>query len=62
MSHDDSKRQGSRGFIPAGIGHQCLFRCSDCNQARSTAGRKRTRIGWRCAGCVRMKVAQKDAA
>jgi hypothetical protein len=61
MSSDDSKRQGSRGFAHAGIGMTLTFKCSDCNLPRSTAGRKKTRIGWRCVGCVRAK-AEKVAA
>jgi hypothetical protein len=61
MSSDDSKRQGSAGFTHAGIGALMTFKCDDCRQIRTTGGRKKTRIGWRCVGCVRAK-AEKVAA
>ena len=27
------------------------FRCVACGQSRATKGRKKTAVGWRCAGC-----------
>ena len=62
MSSDDNKRQGSQGFVPAGIGMHISFRCDGCGKNRPTLGRKRARIGWACVGCVRAREAQKVAA
>ena len=62
MSSDDSKRQGSTGFTMPGIGLYVQFRCDTCRVNRPTLGRKRTRTGWMCVGCVKAKEAQKVAA
>lgn len=61
MSSDDNARQGSRGFVAAGVGMYISFRCDGCKTNRPTLGRKRTRIGWACSHCVRAK-AEKVAA
>ncbi len=40
-------------FRPAGPGHASLWRCETCQrQFGSYLGRKKLRIGFRCAGCV----------
>ena len=62
MSSDDSKRQGSTRWVIPGIGMHVQFRCDTCRVNRPTLGRKRTRTGWMCVGCVRAKDAQKVAA
>jgi hypothetical protein len=59
MSHDDSKRQGSSGFVQAGVGHACGYQCDYCRRrTTNVTGRKRTRLGWMCAGCVKAKEAK----
>ena len=63
MSSDDSKRQGSQGFVQSGVGHACGYQCDYCRRRTTRVeGRRRTRLGWMCALCVRAKDAQKVSA
>ena len=56
MNHDYSKRQGSRGFVLAGVGHACGYQCDYCRKRTTqVTGRKRPRLGWMCAACVKAK-------
>jgi len=61
MSSDDSMRQGSRGFIPSGVGMAPTFRCDRCQQTKSTTGRRNMAprgsrlFWWRCSVCVEAK-------
>lgn len=57
MSSDDSKRQGSRGFVPVGIGCTPMFRCGDCDKTSHSAGRRMRRVRglrtWVCVHCAK---------
>ena len=48
-----SSSQPDVTFKPAGVGHASGWRCETCKrQFGSYLGRKKLRIGFRCAGCV----------
>ena len=37
------------------------FRCGECGRHRATKGRKKTAVGWRCAGCHQARDAKEAA-
>lgn len=38
------------------------FRCGECGRHRATKGRKKTAVGWRCAGCHQAREYRKALA
>ena len=58
-----SSNQPDVSFRPAGVGHASGWRCETCKrQFGSYLGRKKLRIGFRCAGCVAERAALKIEA
>ena len=63
MADRFSSNQPDVSFRPAGVGHASGWRCETCKrQFGSYLGRKKLRIGFRCAGCVAERAALKIEA
>lgn len=57
------EQTGRQAAMPGVTGPS--FRCSECGRHRATKGRKKTAVGWRCAGCHQAREyrrAMKEAA
>lgn len=51
---DSSRRPADTGFDHVGVGHANSWSCDHCGRKSGIfTGRKKTRRGWACAGCVR---------
>lgn len=51
---DTSRRPADLGFDHVGVGHSNTWICDYCKRTSGIfAGRKKTRRGWACAGCIR---------
>jgi len=56
-----SSSQPDVTFKPAGVGHASGWRCDYCKQPRPMLGRRKYRLGYRCAECVSRAVAPAQA-